>query len=230
MKRKRNEWSAFSLMEILVVIAIIAVIASLLMPVFLSAKKSAKRVSCISNLHQFGLAAKLYESDFDEKLPHENPAKWYIAHLKTHLDPMAAYVSDKRIYHCPDNQYERQTKIGGTDFTMRFVLDLAESSSFLGQKWRIVPDGNSVLVYCGNHLTNPSHGISDTQGGSIANGTFNGLRYNGAVQKVPTASVKQHREDWGGFGSGIEAWSYEWLEFPEETFPPRIEVLPQAGP
>lgn len=230
MNSKCNKRSAFSLTEILVVIGIIVVIAGLIMPVFLSTRKSAKRVSCISNLHQFGLAAKLYESDFDDKLPHENPAKWYIAHLKIHLDPMRAYVSDPRIYQCPDNQYVRQTKIGGTDFTMRFVLDLAESSGSVGQRWRIVPDSNSVLTYCGNHLTNPNHAISDTQGGSITNGTFNALRYNGAVQKVPTERVKQHREDWGGFGAGIQAWSYEWLEFPEETFPPQMEILPQRDP
>lgn len=57
---------AFTLIELLVVIAIIAILASILFPVFLSAKASAKKTSCISGLHQMGLGLALYRIDSDD--------------------------------------------------------------------------------------------------------------------------------------------------------------------
>jgi prepilin-type N-terminal cleavage/methylation domain-containing protein/prepilin-type processing-associated H-X9-DG protein len=55
--------SAFSLIELLVVIAIMGVLASLLLPSLIRGKASAKRVQCISNLRQLGLAGHLYWDD-----------------------------------------------------------------------------------------------------------------------------------------------------------------------
>lgn len=60
---------AFTLVEVLVVIAIIAIIAALLFPVFSSAKKTAKRASCVSNMRQIGLATAAYLADFDDFYP-----------------------------------------------------------------------------------------------------------------------------------------------------------------
>ena len=54
---------AFTLIELLVVIAIIAILASLLLPALSRAKKAAKATSCLSNLHQIGLAFALYNAD-----------------------------------------------------------------------------------------------------------------------------------------------------------------------
>jgi prepilin-type N-terminal cleavage/methylation domain-containing protein/prepilin-type processing-associated H-X9-DG protein len=52
--------TAFTLIELLVVIAVISILAALLLPVLAGSKTAARRVQCVSNLHQFGFATQMY--------------------------------------------------------------------------------------------------------------------------------------------------------------------------
>jgi len=54
---------AFTLLELLVVIALIALLSALLLPALTRSKASAKRIQCVSNLRQLGIATHLYWDD-----------------------------------------------------------------------------------------------------------------------------------------------------------------------
>jgi prepilin-type N-terminal cleavage/methylation domain-containing protein len=61
---------AFTLVELLVVIAIIAILAALLLPAMTAAKANSKRIVCVSNLRQIGVAVRAYSTDYGGLIPY----------------------------------------------------------------------------------------------------------------------------------------------------------------
>lgn len=59
----------FTLVELLVVVAIISILAAMLLPAISRSKATAKRINCLSNLHQMATAAHIYVEDNAEFYP-----------------------------------------------------------------------------------------------------------------------------------------------------------------
>jgi type II secretory pathway pseudopilin PulG len=84
----------------LVVIAIIAILASILFPVFESARENARKTACLSNLKQMGIGVLQYEQDFDEYLPlatfYNNGQEQYVW-----MDAIYPYIKNTQILPVP---------------------------------------------------------------------------------------------------------------------------------
>src|SRR5436190_8757707 len=116
----------FTLVELLVVIGIIAVLISILLPSLNKAREAANRTVCLSNMHQFGLALRIYANTYKEYVPigyissSAGPQKgWnYTAHLNRGgaITPIllgclvdAKLIKAPKTFYCPSERNDQWT-------------------------------------------------------------------------------------------------------------------------
>jgi prepilin-type N-terminal cleavage/methylation domain-containing protein/prepilin-type processing-associated H-X9-DG protein len=96
---RRSGKNGFTLIELLVVIAIIAILASMLLPALARAKESGKRIACVNDLRQLGLATQMYVDDHEGKFPPRTissaPGSW-----PTSLNE---YYKNLKVLVCPSD-------------------------------------------------------------------------------------------------------------------------------
>ncbi|MCK4904641.1 type II secretion system protein [bacterium] len=108
----------FTLIELLVVVAIMGILAGILMPALSRAREGARRVTCINNLKQFGLALNEYANDNFETLPPTYGPQEANNMIRdtTHSEIGLGYLMEKYLgsnfglFVCPSSSYSNDAK------------------------------------------------------------------------------------------------------------------------
>ncbi len=98
----------FTLVALLVIVAVLAILAAILLPALAKARQKARRINCVNNLKQDGLAFRIWEGDHNDQLPMNVPAaiggtKEFDTGADTfrHFQVMSNELSTPKILVCP---------------------------------------------------------------------------------------------------------------------------------
>jgi prepilin-type N-terminal cleavage/methylation domain-containing protein/prepilin-type processing-associated H-X9-DG protein len=92
----------FTLIELLVVIAIIALLMGILLPSLNRARGQARKISCLSNMRQMGIALQAYLMDSENHLP---PSSCNLSDPNQYwLRTLTKYTREKLLFRCPSDR------------------------------------------------------------------------------------------------------------------------------
>ena len=121
---------AFTLVEILIVIGIIALLISILLPAIISARESANRIKCATNLRTLGQMIVMFAHDHHDRVPqgHDTPnagiggvdTDWM--YTKDYFVLVDEYGADQRLFICPSSS---RADVGPSSFAYGEGSELA---------------------------------------------------------------------------------------------------------
>ncbi|MFH1905344.1 MAG: DUF1559 domain-containing protein [bacterium] len=127
--------SSFTLIELLVVIAIIALLASMLLPALVKAREMGRRIKCVSNLRQVGLAFRMYADDYDGWLPKVNFGDSVIWFHK-----VLPYADNNyKVFNCPSQKKGQITDPTAYNNLMPYGMNYYlqwEDADYLNPRWQ----------------------------------------------------------------------------------------------
>ncbi|MBN2580407.1 MAG: DUF1559 domain-containing protein [Pirellulales bacterium] len=176
---KSRTSAAFTLVELLVVIAIIGILIALLLPAIQAAREAARRVSCLNNLTQIGVALQNYEMAHGSLPPGVTDNKGpiasipqglhygWITQILPYLEERAAYnqIDFKSGVYAPNNVPVRRLSLSiltcpsycGTT-TMKYGTSqtVASLSNYAGCHNDVetpINDDNNGVLFLNSHIT-----------------------------------------------------------------------------
>jgi prepilin-type N-terminal cleavage/methylation domain-containing protein len=143
--------NAFSLVELLVAIAVIGILIALLLPAVQAAREAGRRVQCMNNLKQLGLAAQSFH-DSKQGLPPSRVADEYTswawqllpyieeAPLQQNFDhkvqfrniPLGVRLQPVSVFICPSRGFRTPTALPGYEHELGAVGDYAGNAGDAG--------------------------------------------------------------------------------------------------
>lgn len=168
----------FTLIELLIVIVIIVILAGILFPGFSRAREQAKRVVCMNNLRQIGLALSTYGADNGDWFPQYNSNSGFRKYddltrggEKVYLGFLYPnYIRTPQTYYClSEGDYDRRygaawNPSGNTDGTYDYWGSLVNRRSLRKGTGRTI--AGDVNVSWGGHCVESRGQVwNDAQGG-----------------------------------------------------------------
>ncbi len=96
-RRKRN---GFSLVELLIVVGVVVLLVAVTLPGLKVAKERARRVVCLSNIHQFILGLQVYAESNKSRLPQAGMESTF-EFLARKYDMLADNTGSEKVIFCP---------------------------------------------------------------------------------------------------------------------------------
>lgn len=159
---QRSLRRAFSLVELLVVIAVVGILGALLLPALSQGKAAARRIQCVDNLRQLGLATQMYWDEnedftFRYQIGATNGGRLYWfgwikpgAEGQREFDPtqgaLYPFLQSSGVEICPSLDYNNalyKYKARGAAYGYGYNLNLGESSINIS---RISQPSDTVLM------------------------------------------------------------------------------------
>jgi prepilin-type N-terminal cleavage/methylation domain-containing protein/prepilin-type processing-associated H-X9-DG protein len=155
----------FTLIELLVVIAIIAVLIALLLPAVQSAREAARRIQCVNNLKQLGLALLNYEGSYSV-FP---PGRCGFPYLWSSLAQMLPFIEAGNQFNAinyawPATNFSDPTQPTGDPYPANSTAEVASIASFL------CPSDGTPRV---SAIFGATNYVTCSGSGTLNNGNFN---------------------------------------------------------